>query len=716
MLVVLLTMLLLAGILAATLRLSLGSRQNTADQKATLQAQYTAESGITFIRSRLRDTQTVLSAMSPDGSKRYMQFSIAVPETMMDDWARLFCGQSSGVIVWSQDTANTLGNSTKKCDFSSSTSGNQKFSILANMLTNDAYSVLPASEKGSVTSASVTQRTAWWENYLNDYSSNGNKYKVRPVKVLKSGYTYRFYLAAYDINTSAEISNSRREIDATKSTQGLWWFQVSIPNPFDNALMLNRWNTEDGGFYDDVIKGNIFTNQNIKFLFNKNKSRFMGDIISAGCAGTAFPADNAPFGTDCSSKSAGFYGDINTFKGPNSGVTADEKNLSIKNQIKLQGATVDDKRPDPQDNNATLDNKIDFYHAYVPLPLTVNTQAQAAAAGGIVVDSALDSVEMFAGYEDGSKLSNYDSGKSAWKEESKTYQYITLKSYKVRQVDANTYNAALSTERPAAKKPYFTPQNCSRNCSYFIYDVDRAQEYRADEAGNLFLKNNSGWGNLVKSNFNGVIYSNHEVSVSGPRRTGNSTSSDVTKMPPALASFSKINLTVTGGMDLETDLTMSNTPCGFDNKWPTGVAQPACPKKDGALPKNSLALYTPDKDITMTTETKNEATYHAAILASKGTFNVQNYSSRPVQGQRHVVGAVVEDKYGLNGTASINRAGDVVYGSGYGDDFSQDVRFKDLSTIPTNPIAITVWEFTDAKAESDSTAVGMNDFIWKQGD
>ena len=43
--VVLFTMLLLAGILAATLRLSLGSRQNTGDQKATLQAQYAAESG-----------------------------------------------------------------------------------------------------------------------------------------------------------------------------------------------------------------------------------------------------------------------------------------------------------------------------------------------------------------------------------------------------------------------------------------------------------------------------------------------------------------------------------------------------------------------------------------------------------------------------------------------------------------------------------------------
>jgi hypothetical protein len=55
-------MLLLAGILAATLRLSLGSRQNTADQKATLQAQYAAESKLALAQSRIRDIQLLIHA------------------------------------------------------------------------------------------------------------------------------------------------------------------------------------------------------------------------------------------------------------------------------------------------------------------------------------------------------------------------------------------------------------------------------------------------------------------------------------------------------------------------------------------------------------------------------------------------------------------------------------------------------------------------------
>lgn len=60
-LVVLLTLLLLAGILSASLRLSLSSRQNTADQTAALGAQYAAESQVALAESRFRDIQRLLT-------------------------------------------------------------------------------------------------------------------------------------------------------------------------------------------------------------------------------------------------------------------------------------------------------------------------------------------------------------------------------------------------------------------------------------------------------------------------------------------------------------------------------------------------------------------------------------------------------------------------------------------------------------------------------
>ncbi|WP_135229799.1 hypothetical protein [Deinococcus fonticola] len=59
--VMLLTLLMLAVVLAASMRLGLASRQNTGDQKAILQAQYKAETGVNLIRSRLRDYETLLA-------------------------------------------------------------------------------------------------------------------------------------------------------------------------------------------------------------------------------------------------------------------------------------------------------------------------------------------------------------------------------------------------------------------------------------------------------------------------------------------------------------------------------------------------------------------------------------------------------------------------------------------------------------------------------
>ncbi len=726
-LVVLFMLLLLSGLLAASLRLGLGSRQNTADQAQALRAQYAAESGLALVQSRLRDVQTLTSKGPSATPYMAVPTTTSVTTTDVDNWAKLFCGQNKLLVEWTPDTSNTLGTPTFKCEFNTATATNQKFAILANLVTAASYANIPASEQKNaagkqLSSMTTAEKTAWWDSYLNNVVLGGIQYTIQPIRVLKYGTTYRFYMGASNIsskytNTSAQSS---RRLDGTRTVQGEWWFQLNVPNPFDNALMLNQWNTSDGGLYDDIIRGNLFTNQKIRFLFNQNAARFMGDIKSAGCANNTFPAANAPLGTDCSSKTAGFYGDINTLKTSGAGATELDKNTNIKNQMMAQGAILDATQIDSTGTERA--NVVDFYAKYIALPLKYNNQQQDASDKGLSVGSNMDTVEMYAGDVNEQNLddaSSYDQETSSWKEDlkngSQVYQYISFKKYDVlaSNVSKKEYEDALSGTYPSDKVPFKVKSD------YFVYRAT-SEQYRADSSGRLYRKTASGWGTSpIKTDFNGVIFSDHRVEVIGPRRKNDDKSGKLEKIPPALASFSKINLTAQGGMDLDTDLTVSNTPCGIDNNEAVGKdnekgkAQKGCPKSPP--PVNSLALYAPSGDITMTPGTLDEATYHAAILASQGTFNVANYNTRPSQGKRHVVGAVVENRYGLNGIGTLSSKGTVSIINGYGDDFSQDIRFRDLEAIPSNPIAITNWEFTDAKQANDSNVKGLDNIIWKQG-
>lgn len=94
--VVLFTLLLLAGILAATLQLGLSSRQNTADQASTLIAQYAAESNISAVRSRFRDYQNLLTTNWTDASGNTitnLQMPSGTQLAAVENDAKAFCGQ-----------------------------------------------------------------------------------------------------------------------------------------------------------------------------------------------------------------------------------------------------------------------------------------------------------------------------------------------------------------------------------------------------------------------------------------------------------------------------------------------------------------------------------------------------------------------------------------------------------------------------------------------
>jgi type II secretory pathway pseudopilin PulG len=703
-LVVLFMLLLLSGLLAASLRLGLGSRQNTADQAAALRAQYAAESSVSMVRSRLRDYQNILTTNVTDAggnSVTNLQMPSGTVQQTVEDDAKAFCGQASvpNPFVSTNDFAapREAGDAdvfplAVQCVATAAPTP-ASYGILADAVKPVAYNQLPASERPSST-ASRSELLNWWANSLNNVTVGNVKYDIRPIRVVKlTARRYRFYLGATSVAVKGDAGGGTRYLKATRTTDGDWWFEITVPNPFENVLFINQWPSADGGFYNDTIDGDFFTNQKIRMLFGVNLAAFKGKVRSVGCTG--FPSSSAPAGTDCTkADGAGFYGGLNTLIRPASaGAGVDAINANLKARMMAQGTTFTD----------TGTNAVTFTDSYVPLRLDSDIQEEAAAAGGLTLDDKESGVELVAGDSDGNPLTTYNAGTSSWTEPNPTYQYIRIK----KQEDSGKYDT--STWLEIDKSTYDSWPGGHRTTAislgktyYYIRPkiVNNSREFRFGPDKILYEKKGNGW-NSTGTTFNGVIYSASDANVTGPLRKDVSMTADVSKMPPALASFARVNVTAKKGITLDTDLTMSNTPCNNSN------AQAGCPKSGNAEPVNALGLFAPDKDVVMSKFTQAEATYHAAIMASQGAFNVENYDKRRAQGSRHVTGSVVENRYGLNGVASLSGS-TVTFTNGYGDDFSFDSRLK-KDVIPSSPI-VMVWQGADAS----NTQKRLANLTWKQ--
>ncbi|GGL91818.1 hypothetical protein GCM10010840_32430 [Deinococcus aerolatus] len=704
--VVLFTLLLLAGILAATLQLGLSSRQNTGDQASTLVAQYAAESNISAVRSRFRDYQNLLTTNWTDSSGTTvtnLQMVWGTLPSMVEADAKAFCGQSGVSNPWkpASDFATPreqkdaeLFPAAVECVAVAAPTANS-YSIMADAVTPAAYTQLPASERPPV-GASRAQIQNWWLTNMTNVSLGDIKYDIRPLRVVKlTASRYRFYMGVTSVSVKGDVDGARRFLSANRTTNGDWWFEITIPNPFENVLFINEWRSDDGGFYNDVIDGDLFTNQKVRMLFGVNKAVFKGKVRSVGC--TSFPSTSAPLGSDCEKKDgAGFYGEYKTLIKPATAAVSsgiDAINADLRKKMETQGTKFD----------ATGPKDVSFTESYQRLPVNNNDQRDTAIAGGLVLGENEAGVEMLAGDVNGNPLAEYDVDKSAWKEPTPTYQYIRIKT----KDDSKRYNTSTWLEvDEKIYKDWPTEFRNSFNSTglppYYVRPkiVDNTREYRFGSDNILYMKSGSSWLPTGKT-FNGVIYSDKDVAVSGPFRKETSTSADVSKMPPALASFARINVTGSDKITLNTDLTMSNTPCDNAN------SQKGCPKAGSLEPTNALVIFTPNKDITMSTLTQSEATYHAAIMASQGTFDVEDYDKRRVQGSRHVIGSVVEDRYGLNGVAQLS-SGKVILTRGYGDDFSFDNRLrKDI--LPASPI-VQIWGGADAL----NTQKRLTNLTWKQ--
>ncbi|WP_216324662.1 pilus assembly PilX N-terminal domain-containing protein [Deinococcus aestuarii] len=665
--VVLFTTLLLAVLLAASSQLTLSGRRSVGDQRASLQAQYVAESGVALARSRLRDVQTLLSAGNVQ----------VKPGTGIGDlklYAEKFCGNA----VWSSttDSGGTEHQTCKAVD----TANADQFEVFALLVKDTAYDVLPAAEEQQAGST-LTSRRAFWRTQLGGtQNASGDgvtlSYRLRPTRVERVGAAnYRFHLQFDTLNVGGEQASALRVLKASRTSRTDWWVDVNLPSYLDNVLFTNHHTVKPSStasswspsvnFNDQVFDGPVHTNE--RFLFTPNATvTFKGTLSSAGC--TDLPKVGMKSDSSCTRK-PGFY--ATSLREPdNASATDAEKNSNLL--AKLNSAT-DATLASVKNSDGTLSDKKDvtFTGSYRPMPLNANDQR--AGAQGLAKD------------EDG----NLTRGSGLYFNDD--IQAVTLMAGDWsggKVVPPSTYNAATKTWSPEARYQFIQVKD--KNGLVTVY--------RAGEDRRLERWSGGSW-TLALGDFNGVLFGEKNVAgLTGPGR-------DAQGRPlPALAPFSQITVAAQNDIEIAGDLVLSNVPC-----HPDEAADLACRTQKTETPKNVLGIYTQKGDVVITKAAPNNLNLHAMLMSSEGEVRVDDFDSGSPRGNVNLLGGLVENWYGAFGQFNSTTR---VQTTGYGRTFSHDRRFLDPGfTPPFFPISPT-WVTKDASVENKA----LFDFVVQQGD
>jgi len=313
--------------------------------------------------------------------------------------------------------------------------------------------------------------------------------------------------------------------------------------------------------------------------------------------------------------------------------------------------------------------------------------------------AAESDVQFVVGDANGNSLpaSAFNSTDQKWNEPSPTYQYIRLQGPVIRYdttawspVNASAFNSTPAENRKAVACGFFS------TCYYVnpkVTTTDTIREFRYGPDKKLYQKTGLTW-TVVQDQFNGVVFSEKGVKVRGPERPS-ATSTAQSNMPPAVASFAKLNMTSNGDIKIASDLTLSDLPC--ENST---FASDACTKKTPAtMPQNILGLFTPTGDISISTEAPNNVNVYAAMMSSNGGLGVDDYDKGSSRGTMKIVGSVVENAPGLKGRGT----------SGYTPSYTYDNRFKVGILPPSSPVTM-VWKASDGAQAGKA----LSSFTWTQ--
>ena len=408
---------------------------------------------------------------------------------------------------------------------------------------------------------------------------------------------------------------------------------------------------------DQVWDGNVHTNESFLFYNNANPT-FTGTVNSAGC-------NDLPINTislTCTRTPKTYESSVQIL--PNTGLTTSSGiNQNLVTKLNSAGSN-------PNFNGGVPD----FTASYRPFPQSATDQSLAAQGSspdypgtqGLYFGSNVTSIQLYTANAAGVLInSGYNATTKTWPVA--TYQYIRVQN-------------GVTTD---------------------LYRINARKQIEKQT-------NSTGPWVLQPLPFNGVIYSSGSINkLYGPDRLATSLttlqSSDTASAPytpPALASFMEMTIAANNTINIESDITLADTPCI--------PSETACVSSNKPTPKNVLGIYSQSGDITITTgNTPAVSNYNlniqAMVMASQGQVTVTNYNtSGSYKGKVNLLGGLVENWYGAFGTTSP---------TGYNRNFSYDRRFNDPNFgPPASPIS-PIWLIAQP---SDDDFRSLNAVDWRQ--
>ncbi|MEF2280438.1 PilX N-terminal domain-containing pilus assembly protein [Deinococcus sp. YIM 134068] len=691
--VVLFTSLLLAVLLAASSQLTLSSRRTVSDQRAALQAQYVAESGVALAQSRLRDVQTLMSVSS-------LSMGTGLTASKLKGYAEKFCGNTSWTTV-------SQASGTKRYTCTASTTGlSDQFEVFAQFVLPAKYTeVLPASERPTNVN-DLDSRRQWWKAQLGESRKlevNGAtvNYRLKPSRVERiNNESYTFFIQVEGLNVGGSSSGATRVLKADRTNLTGWWVQIALPSYLDNVLFTNHhtqdpnnanvtsWNPTVN-FTDQIFDGPVHTNE--KFLFaSGSTAQFKGGISSAGCTNLKQTVLNDD--QSCTRQAGFYYGGNGTsnLRAPDNATASDaDKNVNLWQKLTAAAPGVGIANVKDGSGNDTAVKDATFTAAYRPMPINANSQRDAAQ--GKVPSDKQDDPEEKARYESGKGLyftddvagivlstgnaagvapTSYNTVTKKWSPEP-LYQYVRVAKKTIKQeIGQETRCTAASNGK------------CTQTETIKVYKdvLSDFEEYRVDGSGKMEKKANGTWTTHL-TKFNGVIFGEKNIGVlKGPDRSVNATIDGKvqTLSPPAIAGFSQLTVAAEKNINIASDLRLTDEPCN--------PADTACKNGKPTQPLNVLGVYTQSGDVVINKEAPNNLHLHAMLMSSKGEVRVDGHQFGADRGNVNLIGGVVENWYGAFGsTSSINPD------SGYGRNFSHDRRFEDPGFTPPFFAQSPVW-------------------------
>ncbi len=753
-------MLLMAAIVAVTGQLTLSARRSTADQQATLQAQYVAESGVARAQARIRGLGTLLSPTSLFGPASAQKAS-GVSPSQMAGYILSLCNLTTLPVSVATPVVLCGVNPSNPSTSASVISGSNIFTGLAlsdvtarmdlftSLLTDDQLASIGYTVSTSNTKANFFANlfkpggvSLNWSVSASDSVTASVSAQILGV-TLEGQDSYKIYIKIPDVNSRGALASTSgaSRVIGFKTDQSIYVLNILRPGFASYGLFTNHQYSSQAAeastppspivySQNSNYSGPVHTNQNAYFALSattnatspsSSGSTFSGGFSSAGCPANQIVPDTSNPSIDpntgltvypdkCSSSATPLQGAYFNTSGStypfvnstamNNSTAATVSNVAAGSTSNLPKVTT--ITPSATTIQPTFGGNIPNWNkGFIPLPANGNSQSKDAQPSA--TNPGTGGLYLTGTISNMTLAVNpaINLGGSTVKAQTISYTKDGTTTSLAYGADGKMFiRQSNGTWVTAAQKPCLGTPTC------------------ATSGGDWVTASSLG---ISQGTFNGVVYSQNAIaSLNGPSRSPASAATSTTaNTPPAVASFAKLTVASTSDVNITSDLRYESPPCTG-----TSVSAPACDNKSAI---NILGIYSVQGDVVIKAPygdsgTANSpavppnVTIQAVLMASgspiagstarNGRIRVDGYANSnnngTVLGNLNLLGGMIENYYGAFGTFGTDKYG-TSYSYGFGRNIIYDERTGDGISPPSFPFA-TTWAPTMKSLASGSSA------------